>query len=306
MGKRNNKDVLKNVNYNIEVIKNIKSNKSFSIDEKNKMLNTYTGISKDNNSYFTPFEICDFIRQLLDIRKGKIADLSAGIGNMVRPFIKEYGILHDNIQFDCYELDENNSLIGSKVWEDYEQINFHGNFDSLNKSDEIKDNYYDFIIGNPPFAGSVKYMCQWNNTKGKAKNNKLVDCFVDLSIKKCKDKGLIALILPAGHLFNSNGTAKLRKWMKDEVALKAIFSLNSKTFENAGILGTTVGTNLIVFQKGAEQEKIFVGELTDKDIKFEMKSLAYAFRLFLSGNYHLEYRKDNYNGLHAVIKEGAA
>lgn len=306
MGK-NNKDVLKSVNYNMEIIKRIKENQPFTIDEKEKMLNAYTGISKDNNSYFTPYEICNFIKQLLDIKEGKVADLSAGIGNMVRPFIKEYGKLDDRIQFDCFELDENNSLVGSTAWEDYKQVDFYTNFNSLDRADEIQDNYYDFIIGNPPFTGTTKYMCEWNNNKGKAKNNKLVDCFVDLSIKKCKNKGFIALVLPGGHLFNGNGTLKLRQWMRSQVALKAVFPLDSKTFENAGILGTSVGTNLIVFQKGVKQGTIFIGELIDKDdIKLEMKSLVMQFRLFLSGNYHLEYSSDNYNGLHALLKEGAA
>lgn len=270
------------------------------------MLDTYTGISKDNNSYFTPYEICNFIKQLLDIRRGKIADLSGGIGNTIRPFIKEYGKIDGGIQFDCFELDENNSLVGSKAWEDYKQVNFYTNFNSIDRADEIEDNYYDFIIGNPPFTGTTKYMCEWNNNKGKAKNNKLVDCFVDLSIKKCKDKGFIVLVLPGGHLFNSNGTAKLRQWMKSKVALKGVVPLDSKTFENAGILGTSVGTNLIIFQKGVMQETIFIGELIDENIKLEMESLAAQFRLFLSKNYHLEYSSDNYNGSHALLKEGAA
>lgn len=61
MGK-NNKDVLKSVNYNMKIIKRIKENQAFTIGKKEKMLDTYTGISKDNNSYFTSFEICNFIK----------------------------------------------------------------------------------------------------------------------------------------------------------------------------------------------------------------------------------------------------
>ena len=301
MAKKNNKDVLKSVNYSFDIVKKIKESIEFTMEEKQKILIDFVGLSEDNNSYFTPFEICNFIKELLNIKTGKILDPSSGIGNMIRPFVSEYGKLIDDIEFDCFELDENNSLAGAKAWEDFEQVKYNTCFNSLDRTVEIQDNYYDYVIGNPPFVGSVEYLNEFNNTKGKAKKTDIVSCFIDLSIKKCKDKGYIALVLPGGHLFKGNAVQKLRDYMKGVVSLKGIFPLDADTFSEAGILGTSVGTNLIICQKGAAQGKVFIGDLIDKkDLKTEMNSIALQFQLFLSGDYHLE---QSYN--YAKLIKGA-
>lgn len=289
MAKKGNKDVLKSVNYSINIVKKIKENIKFTPEEKQNILIDFAGMSEDNNSFFTPYEICNFIKELLNIKSGKILDPSAGIGNMIRPFVKEYGKLLDDIKFDCFELDENNSIAGAKAWEDFKQVKYNTCFNSLDRVSEIEENYYDFVIGNPPFVGSVLYMNEFNNLKGKAKKTDIVSCFIDLAINKCKDKGYIALVVPGGHLFKGNAVEKLRDHMKIKGALKGIFPLDADTFSEAGILGTSVGTNLIIWQKGVPQGKVFIGDLIDKkDIKTEMNSMALQFQLFLSGDYHLE------------------
>lgn len=133
---KGNKEVLAAVNYSMDIIKRIEAGEAFAPEEKQNILHKFVGLSKDNNSYFTPIAICTWIKDLLDIKQGKIADLSAGIGNMVVPFIKGYGKLQDGITFDCYELDENNSMAGKMVWSDYEQVNFYGSFNTIERADE--------------------------------------------------------------------------------------------------------------------------------------------------------------------------
>lgn len=300
-GKRN-KEILEGVNYSFDVIKRIKDNSEFTQKEKEEILHKFVGMSKDNNSYFTPYDICNFVVDLLDIKNGKVADLSGGIGNMIMPFIAEYDKLRDGVTFDLFEFDDNNSLAAQKAWEDYEQVNVYGSFNSIERHEEIPDNY-DFIIGNPPFTGSLKYWAEWNHNKnGSAKNNNIADAFVDLSVKKVKDGGYIGLVLPVGHLYRGNATAKLRDWLKENVALKAVIPLNKDTFIDAGIKGTTVGTVLIVFQKSVMQQEIFMGDLVDTDdLVDEMKSMAYQFRLMKTGNYHIGYESDYQSGLHAKL-----
>ncbi len=295
--------MLSKVNYSMDIVKRIKANEPFTQAEKEKILTDFVGMSEDNNSYFTPFEICEFIYKLLDIKNGKVADLSAGIGNMVKPMIKTYGELEGNVEVDLYEYDENNSVASEMAWSDFAQVNTYGSFDSIDRNDEIGE--YDFIIGNPPFSGSVPYWCQWNHAKnGKAKKNNICDAFVDLAIRKTKDKGYIALVLPYGHLYKGNATEKLREWMKDEVALKGIFPLDSNTFKQAGLSGTSVSTVLCVWQKGVKQDKVFFGELDDKDeLTKELDALAYHFHLFNSEYYDISYASDHVCGLCAYMEE---
>ncbi|WP_440941449.1 MULTISPECIES: N-6 DNA methylase [Paenibacillus] len=76
----------------------------------------------------------------------------------------------------------------------------------------------------------------------------MCDAFIDLAIKKVKPQGHIALVLPTGHLSKGNATAKLREWMRSQVALKAVTPLDSDTFAEAGVQGTGVGTVLCIWK----------------------------------------------------------
>lgn len=307
--KKGNKEALATVNFSINTVRDIQSGKNFTEQEKSDILYKFTGMSTDNNSYWTPVSICNFMKQLLNIpttKKIKLADLSAGIGNMAIPYITQYGKLQDNITFDLFELDSNTSIAGEMAWSDYSQVTYHGNFDSING--DIPDNYYDYILGNPPFTGSIKYLnsewcCTKTKTTTRAKNANIADAFVDLAINKTKDKGYIALVLPMGHLSNGKGTEKLRQYMKSQVALKFICYLDSDTFSKAGLTGTSVPTALCIFQKGVKQGKIFMGELSEqnKDLEIEIQSMAEQFIKFNTDNYKIRYQSDYLNGMHATL-----
>ncbi|QPW62068.1 N-6 DNA methylase [Clostridium botulinum] len=300
---KGNKGVLESVHYSLEIIKNIKERKEFSQTDKENILKQYVGLSKDNNSFFTPIPICSFICNLLDIKENmKIADLSAGIGNMCIPLIKEYGQLKDDITFDMYELDENNSLAGSKAWEDYKQVKYYSNCDTLNY--DIPENYYDCIIGNPPFVGSIPYMCEWNNNKGKIKKNQIVDAFIDKSFKVCKENGYIALVLPQGFCFKGNGTGKLRDYLKERYSLLFCMELDQDTFANAGITGTGVGTVLCVFQK-CKQTKPTIYCKLDKTDKLDRQFKGIIEQLKICQNKHyINYSSSFTDGLYGTLHIG--
>ncbi|OME41405.1 N-6 DNA methylase [Paenibacillus odorifer] len=298
---KGNKEILASINYSMDIIKRIKAKESFTYEQKQKILDDYIGLSQDNNSYFTPIVICRLIKELLNIESGKIADLSSGVGNMVRPFVSVYGKLCEDITFDCFELDENNSAAGSMAWSDYEQVQFESSFNTIERNTEIH-NDYDYIIGNPPFSGSLPYMCEWNNNKGKIKNNSICDAFIDLAINKVKPQGHIALILPTGHLNKGNATARLREWMRSQVALKAVIPLDSDTFAEAGVQGTGVGTILCIWQKSVKQGKVFIGELSDKkDLISDIDALIYQYRLFESEEYEIEHISSS-KGVYGMLK----
>ncbi len=302
---KNKKQVLNSVNQSMDILDKIHNGHEFTNEEKSNILTDYVGVSKDNNSYFTPIQICEFIHNAIGTN-GKVADFSGGIGNMIVPLIEEYGKLKDGIQFDLYELDKNTSTAAKKAWEDYDQVNIYGEFDSLQRADEIEDYSYNFIVGNPPFSGSTPYLTEWDykamKSGNKAKNINLADAFVDLSIKKLDDDGYLALVLPMGHLYKDKSTKKLREWIKKQVVLKAIIPLDSKTFEDAGLQGTGIPTVLCIFQSKKEQETVFYGELYDTDnLEDELKSLAEAYRLFDSGEYEVRYESEHTSGLHGVL-----
>lgn len=303
--KKGNKEMLKTVNYSLETVKKIKEGHEFTQSDKEEILNRFTGLSEDNNSYFTPYEICRLMVDCLDIKgNSTIADLSGGIGNMVQPLIETYGKLKDNVKFDLFELDENTSLAATKCWEDYKQVNYRGNVNTLDL--DIGEEY-DFIIGNPPFSGTLDYETKWNvNSKGKSsKKNDLLNSFIDKSFKCCKDNGYVALILPGGVLFKSGATEKLRNYLSERYDLKLMIELNPETFSSSGLNGTTITTYLVIWQKcKTKNNKTMIVELNPKDnLQLQLNSIPTYFQLVQKQHY-IQIASSSNDKLYGILKEG--
>lgn len=304
--KKGNKDLLKSVNYSLETVKKIQEGLDFSIDEKQQILTDFVGLSEDNNSYYTPDSVCDFICDTLDIKgDAKVCDLSGGIGSMAKSLILEYGKLKDNVQFDLYELDPNTSIAAAKAWEDYGQVNYVGNVDTL--ALDIEENKYDYCIGNPPFSGSVEYTADWNiDGKGKVKKkNDIVNAFIDKSFKVTKEGGYVALVLPGGFVSKGNSTEKLREYISERYDLKLVMDLLPDAFVNSGLKGTTVGTTLIIWQKcKSKNNKTILVELhKDEDLLKQFKSISYYFKVVQGEHYILMNHSAN-DMSYGILKEG--
>ena len=67
MAKKGNKEVLLGVNQTLNIIKRIKADEMFTPEEKMDILDKFIGMSEDNNSYFTPLEVCTMMKDMLPI-----------------------------------------------------------------------------------------------------------------------------------------------------------------------------------------------------------------------------------------------
>lgn len=302
--KTGNKAMLEKVNYSINIIKDIKEGKEFTKEEKQKIITNYCSTEENNNGYYTPIEICKFMSDCLDIKgDSKVADLSAGIGNMTVPLITEYGKLKDNITFDLYEFDENTSLALEKTWEDYEQVNVIGNVDTLSLDIENK---YDYIIGNPPFTLKTDYKASWNvDKKGKQKVGlNILEAFIDKSMIALKENGVMALVVAMGISFKGNATALLRNHLSSNYNLKLVMELNNEVFESAGLAGTGVSTLLLIIEKNKTTDnKTIIAELDKEDFIGQLNSLSYYYKL-VQKDHHIQYTSNNDNLLYGLLKEG--
>lgn len=303
--KKGNKEVLETVNYSFDIIKKIKDNHNFTKEEKEEILYNFTGLSKDNNSYWTPIIITKFIHNLITKDGDYIADLAAGIGNFAIP------IKDKNIKYDLYEYDENTSLAGSKAWEDYSSINYIGNVDTL--ALDIDKNKYDVVTINPPFVGTVKYENSnyvWNtDNKGNVKKKGsvgIVVAFINKAYEVTKDNGYIAMVLPTGFLYKGNVTEKLRNYLSEKCDLKLIIELDADTFAKEGIKGTGVTTVLIILQKcKSKNNKIIYAELNNKDdLTLQLDGIVSEFKKVQTVHY-LDYVSSSLDkGVTGVIKVG--
>ena len=114
--------------------------------------------------------------------------------------------------------------------------------------------YFDVVMANPPFKGSLDYDDVHPSLLKKVKTKKTELLFVTLILKMLKTGGRSATIVPDGVLFGSSKAhLALRKTLVDENQLEAVISLPSGVFKPyAG-----VSTGIIVFTRGGRTDDVF-------------------------------------------------
>jgi len=118
----------------------------------------------------------------------------------------------------------------------------------------LAEDYFDCIMANPPFKGSLDYEDVHPSLLKKVKTKKTELLFVTLILKMLKTGGRSATIVPDGVLFGSSKAHQaLRKTLVDENQLEAVISLPSGVFKPyAG-----VSTAIMVFTKGGRTDQVF-------------------------------------------------
>jgi type I restriction enzyme M protein len=123
--------------------------------------------------------------------------------------------------------------------------------DTLSKKYD-EDNFYDVILTNPPFKGSIdKGDINESFSLATTKTELL---FINRVIKSLKIGGRAGVIVPDGVLFGSSTAHKqARKMLLDNCELQGIVSMPSGIFKPyAG-----VSTAILVFVKGGQTEKVW-------------------------------------------------
>lgn len=131
--------------------------------------------------------------------------------------------------------------------------------DSLNKS--IKDhwprqadNFFDVVLANPPFKGSIDDTSINKEILGMVRTKKTELLFIAHILRMLKLGGRSAIIVPDGVLFGSSKAhLQLRQLLIEENQLEAVISLPSGVFKPyAG-----VSTGIIVFTKGGQTDNVW-------------------------------------------------
>lgn len=119
---------------------------------------------------------------------------------------------------------------------------------------KLVENFFDVIMANPPFKGSLDYEDVHPSLLKKVKTRKTELLFVTLILNMLKTGGRCAMIVPDGVLFGSSKAhLALRKMLVDDNQLEAVISLPSGVFKPyAG-----VSTAIIVFTKGGRTDNVF-------------------------------------------------
>ncbi len=118
----------------------------------------------------------------------------------------------------------------------------------------MSEEFFDVIMANPPFKGSLDYEDVHPSLLKKVKTRKTELLFVTLILRMLKTGGRSATIVPDGVLFGSSKAhLALRQTLVDDNQLEAVISLPSGVFKPyAG-----VSTAIIVFTKGGKTDQVF-------------------------------------------------
>lgn len=123
--------------------------------------------------------------------------------------------------------------------------------DTLSKKYD-EDNFYNVIIANPPFKGSIDKGDINESLSLPTTKTELL--FLNRIIKSLRIGGRAGVIIPDGVLFGSSKAHKqARKMLLDECELQGVISMPSGVFKPyAG-----VSTAILIFVKGGETEKVW-------------------------------------------------
>jgi type I restriction enzyme M protein len=135
------------------------------------------------------------------------------------------------------------------------------------------EGFFDVIMANPPFKGSLDYEDVHPSLLKKVKTKKTELLFVTLILKMLKIGGRSATIVPDGVLFGSSKAHQaLRRMLVDDNQLEAVISLPAGVFRPyAG-----VSTAIIVFTKGGRTDNVFFYDVQADGLSLDDKRIEVA------------------------------
>ncbi len=146
--------------------------------------------------------------------------------------------------------------------------------DSLNKNfagQPQEHNFFDKILANPPFKGSLDEQSVNPKVLATVKTKKTELLFVALILRMLKLGGRSATIVPDGVLFGSSKAHKdLRKELLEHNQLEAVISLPSGVFKPyAG-----VSTGILIFTKGGNTDQVLFYDMQADGYSLDDKRTA--------------------------------
>lgn len=232
----------------------------------------------------TPRHIIQLICELVDPKLGDtICDPACGTGGFLLGAYQH--ILTQHTSKEHQKTDENGltrGLLGDKLtderqWKQLKEKTFYGydmdesmvriglmnlmmhgistpnieQKDTLSKKYD-QDNYFDVIMANPPFTGSIDKGDINESLSLPTTKTELL--FINRIIKSLKIGGRAGVIVPDGVLFGSSNAHKMtRKMLLNDCELQGVISMPSGVFRPY----TGVSTAILIFVKGGETEKVW-------------------------------------------------
>ncbi len=244
-----------------------------------------------NGQFRTPRHIIKMMVEILDPKFGdKICDPACGTAgflvasyehiiksNTSKEFLREDNPAGDKLNDNQWAILREESLYGFDFDQTMTRISLmnlmmHGvtnpNIEQKNTLSKRynESNYYDVILANPPFKGSIDESEIGENFRTKTKKTELL--FLELMYNLLTNSGRCVVIVPDGVLFgNSKAHQKTRELLLDKCRLDAVISMPSGVFKPyAG-----VSTAVLFFTKGEPTKEVWFYDMENDGFSLDDK-----------------------------------
>lgn len=214
---------------------------------------------KERGVFYTPPELAEYMKSLVDIEFHSVYDPTCGRGNLLSSFSDDIAKYGQDIEQEAIEYCHQNLK------------NFTGYYGDTLTDDKFKDMKFDLIFANPPF--SIKYdlskIDKENDTRFKnlpclPPQSKADWAFMAHILDKLNDSGMAIILEFPGILYRSKKEGDIRKWFVDNNYIDTIIQVPPGKFTD-----TTISTSMIVLRKNKKNTDIkFV------DIENELEYVA--------------------------------
>lgn len=221
----------------------------------------------ENQQFFTPTQIVDFIINLIDIpQDGTILDPACGSGGFL---CAAQSALGDDPDAKLVGLDIDERM----CWIARTNLLVHGSESaticclpgagSLGEFGEVADKvggFADLILENPPFGSDVydqDILGLFKTGQNKTSRRRSV-LFLERSVELLNDGGVMAAVVDDSVL-NLDSNADIRSLIRNMCAIVAVISLPGVTF----MPYSSAKSSILIIEKGAEQGPVFMARVSE-------------------------------------------
>jgi type I restriction enzyme M protein len=242
-------------------------------DDRHQFNDIYEKILKDLQSagnageFYTPRAVTKFMTQMVNPQIGEsVLDPACGTGGFLVDAIEHMKEQSNNVE-DLHSLQTNIQGVEKKALPHLlctTNLILHGvpvpnvrHGNTLNKPyNEYKaKDRVDVVLTNPPFGGQEEDGIE-KNFPSQFQTRETADLFLVLILRRLKEGGRCALVLPDGFLFGEGVKTRIKERLLKENTLHTIVRLPKGVFAPY----TSINTNLLFFEKGGSTKEVWYFE----------------------------------------------
>jgi len=242
-------------------------------DDRHHFNDLYEKILKDLQSagnageYYTPRAVTKFMTQMVNPQLGEtVLDPACGTGGFLvdaiehmkeqAKSVEDYEIFQTTVQGVEKKPLPHLLCVTNLILHGIEVPNVkHDNTLNRPLNEYKKKDQVDVILTNPPFGGTEEDGIE-KNFPARFQTRETADLFLVLLLRRLKEGGRAALVLPDGFLFGEGVKTRIKEMLLKENNLHTIVRLPKGVFNPY----TGINTNLLFFEKGGSTKEVWYYE----------------------------------------------